>query len=318
MYHPTTRALAVLSLLQRHGRMTGAELARQLEVSSRAVRSYITMLQDLGAPIIALRGRAGAYELDADFRLPPMMFSNDEALALEIGLLAARHLGIAETTAAIERVRAKLEEAMPDDLRQRARTLTEMIVLDLAAAPPALPGEVVMTLSTAAHIQQRVHLHYRSGRDEQTERDFDPYGLAYHGRHWYAVGWCAIRQDLRSFRLDRIERIELTDEYFERPKHFDPLAYIIRAIATLPRQFTFRVLLKTDLLTAQKEIFEVLGILEPVSHGVMFIGTTDDLEWLARQLARLSFDFVVQEPDALRAWLRRRAEQLMSLASPHI
>ncbi len=94
MYHPTTRVLAVLELLQARGRMTGAELAQRLEVDIRTLRRYITMLQDLGIPIVAERGRYGAYELGAGFKLPPMMFTNDEALALSIGLLAARHLGL--------------------------------------------------------------------------------------------------------------------------------------------------------------------------------------------------------------------------------
>ena len=86
MYHPTTRVLAVLELLQSRGRMTGAEMARRLEVHIRTLRRYITMLQDLGIPIVAERGRNGAYELAAGFRLPPMMFTGGgEAQALAIG-----------------------------------------------------------------------------------------------------------------------------------------------------------------------------------------------------------------------------------------
>lgn len=89
MSRPTTRVLAVLELLQRHGRMSGAELARRLEVSGRTLRRYITALEDLGIPITAERGRHGAYLLVAGFKLPPMMFTNNEALALSVGLLAA-------------------------------------------------------------------------------------------------------------------------------------------------------------------------------------------------------------------------------------
>ena len=314
MYHPTTRALAVLSLLQRHGRMTGAELARRLEVNSRTVRSYITMLQDLGAPIVAERGRDGAYELEAGFRLPPMMFTNDEAIALEIGLLAARQLGLAEAVAAIESARDKLEQAMPDDLRQRARALTETITLDLATPPATLPGAIMLTLSGAAYARRRVHMSYRSSRGELTERDFDPYGLAFHAGCWYAVGHCGMRQELRSFRLDRIERVAATGEGFERPRDFDALDHLVRSVALLPREFTFKVRLKTDLLSAQKAIGEMMGLLEPVDEGVLFSGTVEDLDWLACRLAGFTFDFVVIEPAELRAALRRRAEQLVRLA----
>jgi predicted DNA-binding transcriptional regulator YafY len=86
MYHPTSRVLAVLALLQSHGRITGPELAQRLEINIRTVRRYITMLQDLGIPIIAERGRAGSYELTAGYKLPPMMFTNEEALALAVGV----------------------------------------------------------------------------------------------------------------------------------------------------------------------------------------------------------------------------------------
>src|SRR6478672_5300703 len=102
MYHPTTRVLAVLELLQVHRHLSGADLAARLEVDRRTVRRYITMLQDLGIPIDALPGRHGGYTLRANFRLPPLMFSEDEALALALGLLAARRTGFAAEVAAVE------------------------------------------------------------------------------------------------------------------------------------------------------------------------------------------------------------------------
>ena len=108
MYHPTTRVLAVLALLQAHGRMSGAELANRIEVNVRTLRRYIIMLQDLGIPIEAERGRNGAYVLSAGFKLPPMMFTNEEALALTVGLVSARHLNLADTDRAIESAIAKL------------------------------------------------------------------------------------------------------------------------------------------------------------------------------------------------------------------
>ncbi len=315
MYHPTTRVLAVLELLQSHGRMTGAELAERLEVNVRTLRRYITMLQDLGIPIVAERGRYGAYELYADFKLPPMMFTNDEALALAIGLLAARRLGPGETIHAVESARAKLEQVMPRELKSRVQALTETIQLDLNPHPPTSPGEVMLTLSSAVQLQRRVHMHYRSGQSAETERDLDPYGLASYQGKWYVVGHCGLRQGLRSFRLDRVLKVELTATQFDRPQHFDALAYLIQAIATLPRRFTFRVLLKTDLVTARAEITDMLGHLEPHAEEVLLSGSADDLNWLARQLAQFCFDFVVLEPEQLRDALRQRAEELVDLAA---
>ena len=102
MYHPTTRVLAVLELLQARGRLSGPELAERLEVDLRTVRRYVTMLQDLGIPVEAERGRHGGYRLRPGFRLPPLVFSDDEALALTLGLLSARRLGLVTSAATVE------------------------------------------------------------------------------------------------------------------------------------------------------------------------------------------------------------------------
>lgn len=315
MYHPTTRVLAVLTLLQTHGRMTGAELSRRLEVNARTLRRYITILQDLGAPIIAERGRNGAYELDAGFTLPPMMFTNDEAVAVTIGLLAAHQLGLAETIHAADSARAKFEQVMPDELKSRVQSLTETTTFDLNASPVPYSSEIMLTLSSAAQERHRVHLHYRSGQDAETERDFDPYSMAcLHGR-WYAVGYCHLRSGLRSFRLDRIIQVEMIETTFERPTHFDAIQHVVQAIATLPRPFMFEVLLKTDLNRARQEIFNMLGVLEPRDDGVLLRGSAEELEWVARELSRLPFDFVIIAPEALHDTLRQHAEQLARRAS---
>jgi len=315
MYHPTTRVLAVLALLQTHGRMSGAELAQRLEVNIRTLRRYIIMLQDLGIPIEAERGRNGAYVLSAGYKLPPMMFTNEEALALTVGLISARRLNLTDTDYAVESSLAKLERVMPLELKSRVRALTETIKLDQNAASSTPPGaEVLSAMSSAAQLQQRVHIQYHPPQGKDTERDFDPYGLTYYLQKWYAVGYCHLRQELRSFRLDRIMNIITINIHFKRPEGFDPLAHIMQAIATLPRKFAFELLLKTDINTAQKEVFDVLGVLEIDKDGIIMRGSVEDLDWLARQISIFSFDFVVREPAELRAELEKHSVKLANLA----
>lgn len=315
MYHPTTRVLAVLSLLQAHGRMSGSELAGRLEVNIRTLRRYIIMLQDLGIPIAAERGRNGAYVLSPGFKLPPMMFTNEEALALTVGLISARRLDLADTDRAIESAFAKLERVMPLDLKSRVRALTETITLDASRASSSPPSETVLsTMSGAAQLQQRVHIRYHPNQGEDTERDFDPYGLTYYLHKWYVVGYCHLRQDLRSFRLDRILQIKEVHTHFERPEGFDPLMYMMQAIATMPRKYSFELFLKTDIVTAQKEVFDVLGILEAAQEGVIMRGSVEDLDWLARQISIFSFDFIVREPAELRAELKKHSVKLANLS----
>ena len=92
--HPTARLLTMLELLQVHGTMRRADLASRLGVGERSVRRYVALLQDMGFPVSGQRGRYGGYRLRPGFRLPPLMFTEDEALALLLGLMAARRLGL--------------------------------------------------------------------------------------------------------------------------------------------------------------------------------------------------------------------------------
>ena len=314
MPNPTTRVLAVLELLQTHGLISGAEMARRLEVDPRTLRRYIAMLEELGIPVTAERGRDGGYRLVNGFKLPPMMFSNEEALALALGLRAARGLGLAEAAPAVASARAKLERVMPDKLRRQVRAVDETVALDLSRPHQAGDQAVLATLSAAAQAQQRVHLHYGAPSAPLTERDLDPYGLGYRAGRWYVVGYCHLRQDLRAFRLDRIQRAEPIPASFRRPEDFDILAYLTESIATLPRSHAVEVLLHTDLATARREVFGALGVLEETAAGVLLRGQTDGLLWMARELARLPFRFEILSPDGLREAVREVAVGLLAMA----
>ncbi len=126
MYHPTTRVLTVLELLQSHRQMSGPKLAERLEVDVRSVRRYILMLQELGIPIEGERGRYGTYRLQRGFKMPPLMFT-EEARALTLGLLAAKRVGIAMTTPAVEGALAKIDHVLPEAVRERVQALQETL-----------------------------------------------------------------------------------------------------------------------------------------------------------------------------------------------
>jgi predicted DNA-binding transcriptional regulator YafY len=307
----TTRVLAVLELLQTHGRMSGAELARRLEVDGRTLRRYIATLEELGIPITSERGRYGAYMLVAGFKLPPMMFNEDEALALSVGLLAARSLGLAEGASAVASAQAKLERVMPAKLKHRLRAVDETVTLDLTRSAPPGDNRALTVLSAAAQQTRRVHMQYRSSKGEGSERDFDPYGLLYRNGNWYVGGHCHLRRGLRSFRLDRVAEVEMLETTFSRPADFDAGAHLDFSIATLPRATPVEVLLKTDLKTAMLELGEHIGLFEPHQGGVLFKSSTDGIDWMARQLARVSFGFEIREPPELHASLKSHARVLL-------
>lgn len=316
MERPTTRVLAVLELLQAHGRLSGPELARRVGVDERTMRRYIAMLDELGIPITSERGRYGGYRLVAGFKLPPMMFNDDEALALSIGLLAARGLGLADAAPAVASAQAKLARVMPAKLKQRVRAIDETVALEFARGDAhAADSAALVCLSAAAQSRQRVHLHYRSAQHDASERDFDPYGLAWRGGRWYVVGHCHLRGGVRSFRLDRIEEVHALPIGFGRPDTFDALAHLGRSLATLPRAHSIEVLLKTDLASARRALFEAVGVFEPEGEDTRLSAQADDLDWFARELARLPFDYAVRGPALLRDALHRCGERLQRLAA---
>jgi predicted DNA-binding transcriptional regulator YafY len=113
MPQPTTRILAVLELLQSQAQIGGAELARRVNVDRRTLRRYIATLEEMGIPITTEQGRYGGYRLVPGYKLPPMMFTDEEAQALSLGLIAARGLGLADAAPAIESVQAKLDRMLP-------------------------------------------------------------------------------------------------------------------------------------------------------------------------------------------------------------
>jgi predicted DNA-binding transcriptional regulator YafY len=310
---PTTRVLAVLELLQAHGRMSGPELARRVGVDGRTLRRYVAALEEIGVPVTAERGRHGGYALVPGFKLPPMVFTDDEALALSVGLLAARGLGLAEAAPAVASAQAKLERVMPATLKRRVRAVDETVSLDLARADASADSAALVVLSQAAQARQRVHLRYRTATRGASERDFDPYGLAWRGGRWYAVGHCHLRGGVRSFRLDRIEDVHAVPASFGRPDGFDALAHLVFSVATLPRAHAVEVLLRTDLATARRETFDAIGVLEPAGADTLLFAQADDLDWFARELSRLPFGFEIRHPAALRDALQAHAARLATL-----
>jgi predicted DNA-binding transcriptional regulator YafY len=311
MSQPTTRVLAVLELLQSHAQMSGAELARRVEVDPRTLRRYIATLEEMGIPITTEQGRYGGYRLVPGFKLPPMMFTEDEAQALSLGLIAARGLGLGDAAPAIESVQAKLDRVLPSAPKKTLAAMRESVALQMGDARSNADSRLLRILGESAQQRRTASLRYRAIDGASTSRGFNVYGLVFRRGHWYVVGFCHLRQGLRTLRLDRVAHAEITADAFERPDGFDASEYLTRAMATLPRAIPVELLLHTDLETAKRELAPVLGIPETTAAGVVVKGSADDLDWYAGELMRLPFAFEVRAPVALRTTIAKRARALV-------
>lgn len=192
---PTTsaRLLALLSLLQARKDWPGALLARRLRVSPRTVRRDIDRLRELGYPITAVKGPDGGYRLGAGTQLPPLLFDDEQAVALAIALQTA-------TGDAAARALQTIRQVMPARLRGRIDAIPIT-----AVEPPTrarVDNTVLMALGAAVHAREVLRFDY-AGTDASPRR-VQPHHLVTWSGRWYLVAWDLDRDDWRTFRVDRI------------------------------------------------------------------------------------------------------------------
>jgi predicted DNA-binding transcriptional regulator YafY len=317
MYHPTTRLLTILELLQVHPSLSGAQLARRLEVEPRSVRRYITMLQDMGMPIEAAHGPGGGYRLRPGFKLPPLLFSEEEATAIVLGLLSTSWLEIGQSPVDVERALAKVLRVLPIRARERLRAMSAHLVLSPQEPTGRTDAALLLDLSEAIQQRQRIAIDYHSHHDEVSHRAVEPYGLAAWWGHWYLVGYCCLRSGFRVFRLDRVRRMQVLEETFTRAEDFDLAAYVHQHLGKMSSGWQIAVEFLASRHTVQQKIPSTHGTLTDTPGGVLFQTEYGDLDGVARFLVSRNLPFVVHHPPELREALLQLAEQIVQSATGH-
>ena len=236
MTRPTARVLALLEALQSGGTRTVSDLAARLEVNERTVRRYIEHLKDLEVPVRSVRGRYGGYRLAPGFRMPPLMLTDEEALAVLLGLIAGRRSGLAATPAGPPTARPRncagccLKPSAaawtpcsrpPSSPRRNDRSVPRS-----PSAPPAWPRPRVTVRQSRSPIP--------IAGEGQASASFIPYGIVAHSGRWYVTGADSRSGEIRSFRLDRISAPAVRPGSFEVPDDFDPAAHVVSGIAQTP------------------------------------------------------------------------------------
>ena len=311
-----SRTLQLLELLQRQPVASGSELAKALGVDRRTVRRHIRQLELLGIPVIGHRGRDGGYALQKGFRLPPLIFGNDEAVALVIGLHSAADTSSLDLQAACSSALAKLERILPDDVRRGMRALDRAVARSARERGMPVPSRFLTVLGAAVDRQQCVDIDYGQPHAAASTRRLDPYGLVHVDRYWYVVGFCHLRVAIRSFRLDRIRGVRPMPQSFGRPEGFDAMDHLRTSIRDLPRAHLVEVCIDGPIEHIRPLLDPVIGRLEPAGKRTRLTAQIDDLDWLARELSRLPFAVDVSAQPALRrAWRAHLRTLLRTTAS---
>jgi len=315
MYHPTSRVLTVLELLQSRPSISGPELAARLEMDVRTVRRYITHLQDVGIPVEANIGRHGGYRLRPGFKLPPLIFTEEEATAIMLGLLGTSWLEIGQSSVAVEGALAKVSRVLPLRARERLNAMSSHLFFFSSQQEARPDVSLLIGLSEAIGQRQRIAIDYHSHHDQVTHRKVEPYGMVGWDGHWYLVGYCCLRQDYRTFRLDRMQQVEILEEPFERPKDFDCRTYVKRQYSKEAARWHIEVEFQAALFTVQQKIPASYGQLSTTPTGVLFQSQYEDLDDMARYLMALNLPFVIHHPPELREALLHLAEQMVQIAT---
>jgi predicted DNA-binding transcriptional regulator YafY len=315
MSHPLTRVLTLLELLQSHPRLPGSELAGRLGTDVRTVRRYVAHLRELGIPVEAERGRHGGYRLARGYRMPPLMLTNDEALAVVVGLLAAERLGMSMTTPANSGALAKIERVLPHSLREPLAAMRETLSFTADTVPAQAPETgVLLALAQAARARTTVGISYLSWYQDQTERDLDPYGVVFHRGRWYAVGRDHRHDSLRTFRIDRIASVAARPQTFTAPDDFDPVTYLSSALARVPYRWDVEVLIHGPLDDIARRLPRSAATLTADADGVVMHARAERLDGMAHLLASLEWPFTIRRPDELRQALKDLAGRLAAAA----
>ncbi|MFT4296026.1 MAG: WYL domain-containing protein [Micropruina sp.] len=304
---PTARALRTLDLIHQRPGIRAVELADRLGVTERAVRRYVGTLRDAGIPVSATTGRYGGYRIGRGVRLPPVVFSGPEALAVVMAVLDSPAGAPAPDSLAGSGV-AKLLRALPESVGRPAGQFWQHIAAAPSLAPRPEVG-IASALVEAVASARRVRISYRSAAGHEWTSEVDPWAVVVRYGLWYLL--CRIPSgELRTYRLDRIGAAELLTAASEVPADLDAVAVLERSLGE-GWELSTRVRFRAPAEQVRPWLRAPMGRLEPDGDECVLTGTTSNPQMYAGEwLAQVPFPFRVEEGPELRAAVAELADRL--------
>ncbi|WP_035720210.1 helix-turn-helix transcriptional regulator [Gordonia shandongensis] len=294
----TRRMLDLLTLLQTKRRFTGGELVTRLGVSERTVRRDIDRLREYGYPVDGTPGPGGHYGLTAGRAIPPLMFDDEEVVAIMLALAAGAGADPGEPGSiggAMMRAYGKLDQVLPARLGLSAAAVRASVEAEAVRAPTVDIADIAL-IATAIHEHRELEFVYRRG-DRTTHRRVEPHRQVHHLLRWYLVAWDLDKDDWRVFRTDRIDGLGVRTSAFEpRPMPADAALGLVKAgVKRSSRRAVVTVEASVDDVVAalafQSMETEALG-----SRRTRVTLQCEDWHWLLFILSHLENAFAIDEP----------------------
>lgn len=309
MSTPASRLINLILLLQREPNQKASELAEKLSVSVRTVHRYFGMLEEMGVPIYSERGPYGGFSLMRGYKLPPLVFTPEEAVALFLGTSLVGQLWGQLYQESSQGAMIKLDNVLPDEQRAEiAWAQRSLIAMGMQRNDPASLSPILATIRQGTREGRQIEISYQSStKTDVTVRRVNPYALVFRNGWWYLVGYCQLRQDERTFRVDRIRRIELSDQSFQMPEDFDARTYMQEAFedqSVVKARLHFAPQ-AAHIAIANQSLWESLQ--ENPDGSLEVVMPAPDLNWLASFVLSFASWVIVLEPPELRALVQEWA-----------
>jgi predicted DNA-binding transcriptional regulator YafY len=309
----SARLLHLLSLLQVRSDWTGPQLAERLGVSTRTIRNDVERLRTLGYPVDGAPGAAGGYRLRAGASLPPLLLTDDEAVAVAVGLRAAASGSVAGIEESSLRALAKLGQVLPSRLRRQVGALHGS-TLSLGREGPSVDADILIAIAATVHARDVLRFDYASHDGGCRLRTVEPHRLVHTRGRWYLVAWDIDRDDWRTFRADRIRPRSHTGPRFrvrEDPEG-DIALYVEKALDSAMWDYRARVKVHAPAERVRARVPRAV-VVEAFDDVTCFVNVgSDSARQLALWIGMIDEDFEVEDSPELVAELRALAARYLS------
>jgi predicted DNA-binding transcriptional regulator YafY len=318
MADSAARLLRLLGLLQRQSSWSGADLVGRLGVDARTVRRDVERLRSLGYEIHGVPGAGGGYRLGGGTDVPPLLFEDDEAMAVAVVLGVSAGAAVPGIERGALTALAKLDRLLPARLRTQLTALRAATV-SLASPTDVVAPESLVGLARACDNHLRATFSYVAQDGRASDRRVEPYRLVATDRRWYLVAYDLDRDDWRTFRVDRASAVTITGHTFHPRPIDDPGRMVAEALTT--SGYTYRAVVRVSAPASEvaRLVAPEVGVTRPDGTGSTVELGIDRFNWLAGYLIDLGLDFEVIEPVEMRrhlAALGRRLTKVHAAASP--